>query len=447
MVFTDIALIALFILIGGVFAAAEMGLVSLRDSQVRKLSTRGKRGRTVAKLASDPNNFLSAVQIGVTLFGFLSASFGGVTLSGRLSEFFQKYGVSQSLADLISLPVITIVISYFSIVFGELAAKRLAMQRAEAVSMALAPMINGIAKIAKPVIWFLGISTDLVVRICGGNPETTKEEVSNEELRAMVTGAESLGVEEREIVDEIFDAGQVTLREAMVPRTEVEFLSGEMLAYKAIREMQKYAYSRFPVTGEDADDILGFIHVRDLIDMDSDTRMTPIAQLVRPILSLPQSMLILRALKTMQQQNATLALVKDEYGGTAGIVTLEDLVEELIGEINDEYDKAVAEEVVSEYGDFTVDGLLTLEEFSENYHYELPEGPYDTVAGFIMAQLGRLPKQGDSIELQLKSTVEAEPRMIPLEFQITKLDGRRAAWFRLRHLDNVGKEIDLETES
>lgn len=351
------------------------------------------------------------------------------------------------MANLISLPAITIVISYFSIVFGELAAKRLAMQRAESVSMALAPMINGIAKIAKPVIWFLGISTDLVVRLCGGNPETTKEEVSNEELRAMVTGAESLGIEEREIVDEIFDAGQVTLREAMVPRTEVEFISGEIMAYKAIREMQKHAYSRFPVTGEDTDDVLGFIHVRDLIDMDSETRMTPIAQLVRPILSLPQSMLILRALKTMQQQNATLALVKDEYGGTAGIVTLEDLVEELIGEINDEYDKAVAEEVDSEYGDLTVDGLLTLEEFSENYNYELPEGPYDTVAGFIMAQLGRLPKQGDLIQLQLRSTLDSELRMIPVEFQITKLDGRRAAWFRLHRLDTVEKETETKPEA
>jgi len=320
------------------------------------------------------------------------------------------------------------VISYFSIVIGELSAKRLAMQRSEAFALALAPMVNAIAWFATPIIWFLGKSTDLVVRLLGGDPNASREEVSDSELRAMVGSSMTLGAEERQIVDEVFGAGEVSLRETMVPRTEVDFLDGDTPAYKAFREVQDGSHSRYPVIGVDADDVLGFVHIRDLAVLDPTVRNAPVSQLVRPVLSLPQSMRILRALTQMRQGRQHLAIVSDEYGGTAGIVTIEDLVEELIGDITDEFDDESPEP-----GDQTdIDGLVTLEDFASDYGYVLPEGPYDTLAGFVMARLGSLPNLGDACTVTLAATdTQTSARF---ELRVTELDGRRAARFRLTRL-------------
>jgi putative hemolysin len=422
----DALLIGLFIIIGGVFAAAEMALVSLRESQVRQLSTRGRRGQTVAELAAKPNRFLSAVQIGVTLAGFLSAAFGGATLANALSTVLEGWGVPDGISDTLALVLVTIVISYFSIVIGELSAKRLAMQRAESFALALAPLVNAIAKFATPVIWFLGKSTDFVVRLLGGDPNAGREEVTDEELRAMVGSSATLGEEERQIVDEVFSAGEVSLRETMIPRTEVDFLDGSTPAHKAFREVQAGSHSRYPVIGQDADEVLGFVHVRDLADLDPAEGNAPVRQLVRPVMSLPQSMRILRALSQMRAQHQHLAIVSDEYGGTAGIVTIEDLVEEIIGDITDEFDV----EQPQDGTEADIDGLVTLEDFAAEYGYVLPDGPYDTLAGFVMARLGALPKVGDCCAVVLASTTEQEP---PGRFEITvtELDGRRAARLRL----------------
>lgn len=430
----DMALILAFILIGGVFAAAEMSLVSLRESQLKQLALRGKRGAKVAELAESPNRFLSAGQIGVTLSGFLSAAFGGATLSERLAPVLIGWGVPASIATMLALVFITIVISYFSIVLGELAAKRLAMQRAEAFAMALAPMVDAIAKAARPLIWFLGVSTNAVVRLLGGDPNAGREAVSEQELRALVTGSHSLGAEERRIVDELFDAGERSLREVMVPRTEVDFLPGTMAAHTAIREVQGAPHSRYPVTGQTVDDVLGFLHVRDLMDLDPATRNTPVARLVRPVTSLPETVKILHALTEMRRAHSHIAIVRDEYGGTAGIVTIEDLVEELIGEIQDEYDVDRAS-IVRTSGAVDVDGLLTLEEFADRTGFELPEGPYDTVAGYWVAQRGELPELGETVTVALEPvTGDASSAF---DMSVTELDGRRAARITVRRTDTA----------
>ena len=432
----DILLIFLFILIGGVFAAAEMALISLRESQVKQLAGRGKRGQLVGDLTANPNRFLSAVQIGVTLAGFLSAAFGGATLSDSLGEVLVGWGMPEVAAQPVALVLITLVISYFSIVIGELSAKRLAMQRAEAYAIALAPFVNAIAKLATPVIWFLGKSTDLVVRVLGGDPNAAREEVSNEELRAMVGSSSTLGHEERQIVDEVFAAGQVSLRETMIPRTEVDFLDGSMPAYKAIREVQGAAHSRYPVIGEDLDDVIGFVHIRDLADLDPVARNAPVSQLVRPVGSLPETVRILRALSEMRQTKQHLIIVRDEYGGTAGIVTIEDLVEELIGDITDEFDPEQFQATANHDATIDLDGLVTLEDFGQQIGYRLPEGPYDTVAGFIMAQLGNLPKLDDACTVTLAAESEQDPPAA-FELRVTELDGRRASRLRLSRLAPV----------
>jgi putative hemolysin len=431
-------LILLLVVIQGIFVAAELALVSLRESQVRQLAHRGKRGQLIAKLTSNPNLFLSVAQVGVTLSGFLAAAFGADKLSDDLAPVLERLGLSIGAADTISLVLITLVISYVSIVIGELTAKRLALQRAESVALALSPLVDFTGRIARPVIWLLGVSTNVIVRILGGDPKVSREEVTNEEIRAMVRGSTTLGDEERRIVEDVFAAGERGLREVMVPRTEVDFFSGDVQAHRAVREVIKAPHSRYPVIGDSADDIIGFVHVRDLLDPDVSSRTTPVAEVARPVLSMPDTVRVLRALSDMRRGASHLAIVLDEYGGTSGIVTMEDLVEELVGEITDEYD-VVTEERVGVRGDLVIEGLTTLDDFAEKTGLVLPEGPYDTLAGFFMARLGQLPSVGDVISLELASTDPRDEELAQVELRVSELDGRRAAAFVVHRQD--GKEF------
>jgi putative hemolysin len=418
----NIVLILIFVLIGGVFAAAEMALVSLRESQLKALSHRGKRGETVARVAANPNRFLSAVQVGVTLMGFLSAAFGGATLADALSPHLQNLGLPKGLADTLALILITILISYVSIVLGELAAKRLALQRAEGFALGLAPLVDRIATLARPVIWLLSKSTDLVVRVLGGDPNANREVMTEEELRDLVSAHESLGEEERRIVDDVFEAGSRQLREVMLPRTEVDFIDAEMPAYKAVKFAAERPHSRYPVMSGSADDIVGFVHVRDLFDPEVASRQVRVGDLARDVLMLPDTAKLLPTLTEMRRRSTHLAIVLDEYGGTAGIVTLEDLVEELIGDIKDEYDEEAAETTRLRSGDIEVDGLLNLDDFAEETGLELPDGPYETVGGFLAARLGRVPVSGD------EAYVDSH------KLTVTEMDGRRVARVRVHRV-------------
>ncbi len=418
----NIVLIFVFVLIGGVFAAAEMALVSLRESQIKSIATRGRRGETVARVAANPNRFLSAVQIGVTLMGFLSAAFGGATLADGLAPHLQDLGLPESVASTVALVLITVAISYVSIVIGELAAKRLALQRAEMFALGLAPLVDRIASAVRPVIWLLSRSTDLVVRALGGDPNANREVMSDEELRDLVSAHESLGEEERRIVDDVFEAGGRQLRELMLPRTEVDFVDAEMPAYKAVKFAAERPHSRYPVMNGSADDIVGFVHVRDLFDPAVASRSVRVGDLARDVLMLPDTAKLLPTLTEMRRRSTHLAIVLDEYGGTAGIVTLEDLVEELIGDIKDEYDEDAGETTRLRSGDVEVDGLLNLDDFADETGVELPDGPYETVAGFLAAQLGRVPSVGD------------EGSVDGYNITVTEMDGRRVARVRVHRV-------------
>ncbi|HET6625607.1 MAG TPA: hemolysin family protein [Nocardioidaceae bacterium] len=394
----NIGLVVVFVLIGGVFAAAEISLVSLRDSQVRALAGRGKRGRTVAELNEDPNRFLAAVQVGVTLMGFLSAAFGGATLSGDLAPVLRGWNVPGGAAEPLALVLVTIAISYLSLVLGELAPKRLGLQRSETFALWLGPMIDKISRVSRPVIWLLSVSTDAVVRLVGGDPGAQREQMSDEELRELVNAHETLGEEERRIVEDVFEAGDRQIREVMIPRTEVDFLDAQTPVYKAAKDALAQPHSRYPVIRGSADDVIGFVHVRDLFDPGMAGRSVRVGELARSTLTLPWTRPILAALADMRREGTHLAMVADEYGGTAGIVTMEDLVEELIGDIKDEYDVDEAETTHHRGGEVEVDGLLNLDDFEDETGVELPDGPYETVAGYIMAQLGRVPVVGDSTD-------------------------------------------------
>jgi putative hemolysin len=416
-VWLDIVMVVVFVLVGGVFAGAEIALVSLREAQVRALSERGRRGRALARLLGDPNRFLAAVQVGVTLAGFLSAAFGASTLAEPLGDWLVRLGVREGVADTLALVLVTIAISYVSLVVGELTPKRLALQRAEGFSLLVARPLNTIATLSRPVIWLLSASTDVLVRLLGGDPKASGEAISQEELRDLVAAHESLSSDERRLIDEVFRAGDREVREVMTPRTEVEFLEASTTVSRAARQVADSSWSRYPVAGRDQDDVVGFVHVRDLLlPTHPAGRAATVGDLAREVKRLPGTAGVLTALSEMRRENQHLAVVVDEYGGTDGIVTLEDLIEEVIGEIYDEYDEEVAPgsgEVPG--GPQEVDGLLNLDDFAEVTGLRLPEGPYETVAGYVLAELGRLPEVGDG--------VDAEGRTLT----VLELDGRRIA--------------------
>jgi len=408
----DILLVLAVILIGGFFAAAEMALVSLREGQVRALGRRGKRGQRTAKLAQDPNRFLASVQIGVTVATLLSGAFGAALLSVRLADQLRKI-MPRDVASPVALIAVTLIISFFTLVFGELAPKRLALQRNERVALVAGPVVDSLAMLARPLVWLLSRSTNLVVRLLGGNPAEARGVMTDEELRDLVAGHQALSPDERHIVGEVFDAGKRQIREVLVPRTEVEFLPASMLLSAAIAETEHSRFSRFPVYQESYDDVIGFVHIRDLLDNRAELGTRQVGEVCRPVKFLPISKTVLAALSEMRRDRAHLAIVVDEYGGTAGIVTLEDLVEELIGDIQDEYDEEVSHPRQLRGGDIEVDGLLNLDEFAEQTGLELPEGPYETVAGYLLASLGHLPENGESAEIDGR------------KLTVTQLDGRR----------------------
>lgn len=422
----NVVLIFAFVCVGGVFAAAEMALVSLRDSQLKAFAQRGRRGAIVARVAADPNRFLSAVQVGVTLMGFLSAAFGGATLADELSPKLQDLGLAAGLADVVALIVITVLISYVSIVLGELAAKRLALQRAEGFALALAPLVDRIALAMRPVIWLLSRSTDVVVRAVGGDPSASREQITEQELRDIVTAHEALGEEERRIVDDVFEAGSRQLRELMVPRTEVDFLDAGMPAYKAVKFAAERPHSRYPVIDGNADDVVGFVHVRDLFDPSVSTRSVRVGELAREVLMLPDTAKLLPSLTELRRRRTHLAIVLDEYGGTAGIITMEDLVEELVGDIQDEYDQEDAEATRLLGG--AVEGLLNIEDFAEETGVVLPDGPYETAAGYLAARLGRVPATGDEVRIDGHSVT------------VIEMDGRRVSRLRVTRLPEPPQE-------
>ncbi|WP_433372974.1 hemolysin family protein [Streptosporangium sp. CA-115845] len=420
-VLANIALVMLFVLIGGFFAAAEMAMVSLRESQVRRLGARGRRGVRAARLARDPNRFLSAVQIGVTVATMLSAALGADTLARDLTPVVTGWGVPEAVADPLALVLVTLVISYASLVFGELAPKRIARQRAEGISLLVAPFLDRMAALSRPIIWALSKSTDGVVKLLGGDPGTDREEISTEELREMVVGHQELTDDERHLIGEVFAAGKRQLREVMLPRTEVEFMAADTRLAEAAILAAAMPHSRFPVYRDSYDDIVGFVHIRDLLDPVLTGSIEPISELVpiRPVKLVPTSKRVMATLSEMRREGHHLAIVVDEYGGTAGIVTLEDLVEELIGDIRDEHDVA-DEHVALPAGEVELDGLANLDEVAAESGIRLADGPYETLGGFVMSKLGHLPALGERVEIP------------GFELKVTDMDGRRVARVRIK---------------
>lgn len=410
----NIALVVVFVLIGGVFAATEMALVTLRDSQVNAIAQRGKRGAKVAALARNPNTFLSAVQIGVTVAGFASAAYGASSIAPSVAPLLVSLGLAEPAALTLATILLTLIVAYLSLVLGELAPKRLAIQRNAQFAYAVAPVLSGFARLMRPVIWLLSVSTNAVVRLLGGDPHRTSEEMTEEELRDIVISHEGLPEDERRILDDVLSLRGRQISEVMRPRPEVVAITSSDTVGEAITRIEELPFSRYPVVDQSIDDITGFVHVRDLYDAAAQNPDAPLESVLRPIPYLPATARVLPTLTKLRARNTHIAVVIDEYGGTDGIITLEDLVEEVVGEIFDEYDTDAAPVKLADGGG-VVDGRLNLQDFAEATGIELPRGTWDTVAGFVLDRLGRLAMPGDTVEVDGAT------------LQVTNIDRRRIA--------------------
>lgn len=423
----NIALIFVFLLFGSVFAATELALVSLRSSQIDRMELQDSRGARVAKIARDPNTFLSTLQIGVTLSGFLSASFGESAIAPCVVPHVREWGVPKNIAGPLTTIVLTLIISYCSIVISELVPKRIAMQRAEQIARATVPAVDIFSKICKPLIWLIAKNTNGFVRLLGFDPNEKESEVSDEELRVLVNSNKKLSQDERNILDDVFDASETIVAEVMRPRADVEFLEGSLSLEEAAKKIRELPYSRYPVTGKDFDDVIGFVHVRDLLDVRNPNAKT-VADVTREGISLPGTSKLLPSLELLRKRGIHLAVVIDEYGGTDGIVTLEDMTEELVGDIRDEYDlpdgsdqNHANKSTVFVNGVATVDGGMTIEDFADITGIELEDGPYETVAGYFLAHTGSMGSVGAVLH-------DADG----YDMTVTEVEGRRIATIEVR---------------
>jgi putative hemolysin len=423
----NVCIVLGLIVIEGLFVSAEIALVSLREGQAKTMAESGRRGQAVARLLVDPNRFLAAVQIGVTSTALLSSAFGAVTLSESAKDALIRNGVGETLSGVIGIVGVTLLISFVTLIVGELAPKRFGLQRPEGIAMLFGPSLDRIARLARPLIWLLSKSTDLVVRVLGGDPHAGRDSISEEELRGLVAAHESLSSDERRLIDDVFAAGERSVSEVMISRTEVVFLEAGMTVSRAVKLAGDSPHSRYPVIGQSSDDVLGFVHIRDLVmgapgvDLSTD-RSLVVGDMVREVKVLPGSKKVLAALSEMRREGHHLAIVVDEYGGTDGIVTLEDLIEEVIGDIRDEYDSEDSSARRLTGGIVEVDGRCNLDEFAEYAGFGLPEGPYETAGGFLMARLGKLPQVGDRVEIN-DHLVE-----------VLEVEGRRASRLRVEPL-------------
>ncbi|GAB3448905.1 hemolysin family protein [Phycicoccus ginsengisoli] len=391
----DIALVAVLVLLNAVFAGSEMALVSLREGQLRRLERETTRkAQRLVRLARDPNRFLATIQIGITLAGFLASATAAVSLAEPLVP---HLGFLGSAAEALSVAVVTLLLSFLTLVLGELAPKRLAMQWALPWAAAVARPLDLLSTVARPVVALLGASTNVVVRLLGGRTDAESEELTAAELRDLVTSNPELDAGQREIISGALELHERILRQVLVPRGAVLSLPAETPVGQAREQMARAGHSRVPITrGNHLDRVLGIVHWGSVVHGEDE----PVGSRVQPALMLPDTVRVSEALRRFKEERQQMAIVVDEHGSVDGIVTLEDLLEELVGEIWDETDRDVLAATRHDDGSVTVPGTFPVHDLTD-VGVELavePSTEYATVAGLVLKQLGRVPQRpGDTV--------------------------------------------------
>ncbi|MFG3707691.1 hemolysin family protein [Micromonospora sp. NPDC047670] len=418
-IWSQLALVGVLVILNAVFAGSEMALVSLRDSQIQRLERTSRAGRVLARLAKDPNRFLATIQIGITLAGFLASAAAAVSLAKPLVPLLSALGGA---AESVAIVVVTLALTFVTLVFGELAPKRIAMQAAERWALLVARPLDLLASLTRPAVWALGATSDLVVRLVGLNPRHEPDEIGPDELRDIVSGNHGFTKEQRTIIAGAVEIADRQLKAVLVPRLQVFTLDSGTTAEAARLLLAATGHSRAPVVrhGGGLDDAVGVIHLRDLVGVRDDR---PVDECARPPMLLPDSLSVVDALRQFKAERQHIALVVDERGAVDGIVTLEDILEEIVGEIYDETDRDVRAVRTEPDGAMLLPGTFPVHDLGD-IGVDLPGRPggdYTTIAGLVLTCLGHIPTvAGESV------TVDG------WELEVAGIDHRAITGVRLR---------------
>jgi putative hemolysin len=410
---TASVVLVILILVNAFFAASEIALISLNDSKIRIQAEEGdKKALLLQKLLSEPSRFLATIQIGITLAGFLASAFAADSFAEPLAGALADAGVpiERGLLETIAMVLITLLLSYFTLVFGELVPKRLAMKKPEPISRFVVRPLNWLAFVTTPFVRLLTRSTNITVRLFGVNPHEEDDEVTEEEIRMMVDVGKERGTiqeVEKRLIDNIFDFDNKTVAEAMTHRTYVVGIPANSSLQEIVRTIKREKFTRYPVYEGTIDNIIGILHAKDLIvSMDPEQAETiDIKSLIRKPHLIPASRKTDQAYRDLQLSKAHMAVVIDEYGGTAGIITLEDLLEEIVGNIFDEHDEEDKGYVKLDESTFVMRGLMELDDVGELLQVDLPTGEYGTLSGFLIGQLGRIPEPDEHPEIEYEGVL------------------------------------------
>lgn len=423
---SQLIFLIILILLNAYFAATEIAFISLNDAKVAQQAKDGnKKAKQIEKMLRNPSKFLATIQIGITLAGFLSSAFASDTFAGMLAPKLYELIPIISLAvwENISIIIITIILSFFTLVFGELVPKRLAMKYYEKISFATIGVIKSISVLTAPFVKLLTWSTNLVSKIFGVG-EQEEEIVTEEEIKMMVNQGEEKGSieeNEKELINNVFAFNDIVASEIMTYRTDIYAIEINDDLYEILDEIDEYKYSRIPVYEETIDNIRGILFLKDILRLVSINKKIKIANIMKEAYFVPETKPINEIFKELQANKMQMAIVIDEYGGTAGLLTMEDILEELVGNIFDEYDEVEVEYKKLDDNTYLIEGSITLNELKKILNIELPEGDYETLSGYLIEQLGRLPDDGETPIIEDKQ----------LTYKIEEFEDKRIKWVKV----------------
>ena len=404
----QILILVILILLNAFFAASEIAFISLNDAKIEKQAKEGnKKAKQIEKMLKSPSKFLATIQIGITLAGFLSSAFASDAFAEKIAPMLYQMlpFINISVWKSISIILITIILSFFTLIFGELVPKRLAMKNYEKISFATIGIIRTISIITAPFVKLLTIVTNTVSKIFGVG-ETDEESVTEEEIKMMIDQGEEKGTikeEEKELINNVFEFNDITVSEIMRHRTEIFAVDINIGNEELLKELSKeeYRYSRIPVYDETIDEIKGILYVKDVLKNINKSNFK-VKNVVKDVYFVSQNRLINEVFKELQKSKKQMAIVLDEYGGTAGLVTMEDILEELVGDIYDEYDKEEKDYEKIDETTYMLSGNMPIYDVNKLINAEIPEGDYDTLSGFLQEKLGRIPAEKEKPIIETK---------------------------------------------
>lgn len=430
--------ILLLIGINAFFAASEMAIVSIRQSKLKPLIEEGnKAAKIVDNFIEEPSKLLATIQVGITFAGFFASALSAKTLAVYLAEVLKKSNLAiiSTYADSFSFIFITMLMAYITLVLGELVPKRMALQWSDKVALAVAKPILFLSKIAFPIVKLLTFSTNFIVKMFGGSAENNSSQITEEEIRLMINVGEERGIireTETEMINSIFEFDDTVVKEVMTPRTDIAAININASLEEIMEVIVEEHFSRIPVYEDTIDNIVGLLYVKDLFGMMKYGKEFKVSlkDIIRPAYFVPEYKKIDELFKEMQKSKTHIAIVIDEYGGTAGLITIEDLLEEIVGNIFDEYDDVVLEYEQLDDNTYLINGMLSIDEVNDIMHTELPEDEleFDTISGMVLSLSGKMPEVGDEVEFD------------GVQFRIEEVDDKRITKIRIKKQPDEAEE-------